>query len=300
MKMTILQRAENVTHVVLEGRLDTTGAEEISESFQQATAARERPAIVDLSQVDFLASRGIGVLLASGNKLRKSGHKLVLMNPQALVEAALRTTRVDVVTPIASDLDAALRIAQGDHATSAATPRIDATAHEPRAASAVAAPATAAVLEGELKLAIKNEMAELKVVNAALAGFLTAHHVAHRAGYAVHLAVDELVANVIHYAYVDDDAHVIDLELAVQGDQAILRIADDGRPFDPRTGPALDLDAEERRIGGLGLLMVLDMVDVLKYQRIDERNLVEVRVHLFAEEKQGELSVATSDARETE
>ena len=83
MKMTILQCADDITHVVLDGRLDTTGAEEINESFFQATAARERPAIVDLSQVDFMASRGIGVLLTTSNRLRKVGHKLVLLSPQA-------------------------------------------------------------------------------------------------------------------------------------------------------------------------------------------------------------------------
>jgi anti-anti-sigma factor len=300
MNMTILPRADDVTHVVLEGRLDTTGAEEIHDGFQQATAARERPAIIDLSRVEFLASRGIGMLLASANKLRKAGHRVVLVNPQPLVDAALRTTRVDVVTPIAADMDEALSLVQGAQAA-AASLRVDAAAagasRAPVAEPDVPAPG---VVEGELKLAVTNEMAELKAVSAALTSFLGSHHVPHRAAYAVQLAVDELIANVIHYAYVDDDEHVIDLCLTIQGDQAILKIVDDGRPFDPRTGPALDLDAEERQVGGLGLLMVLDMVGALKYQRVDERNRVEVRVHLFTEGTHGELSATTGDARDTE
>ena len=92
MKMTIVPRADDITHVILTGRLDSNGAEEINESFFQATAARERSAIVDLSEVDFMASRGIGILLTNGNKLRKAGHMLVVLNPQALVEDGLRTT----------------------------------------------------------------------------------------------------------------------------------------------------------------------------------------------------------------
>ena len=295
MQMTILQRADDITHIVLNGRFDTTGAEEINESFTQAATESGRHAIVDLSQIDFMSSRGIGVLLANANRLRKAGRKLILLSPQALVESALRTTRVDAVAPIAADLDEALGIVQGVPATGAASPQ--------RAAAAPAAPppksepelAAAAVVEGELKLAIKNELAELNNVNAALAQFLAAHHAPHRAAYAVNLAVDELVVNVIRYAYVDDDAHVIDLDLAIQGDQIILRIVDDGRPFDPRTGPALDLNAEERTAGGLGLLMVLDMVDVLKYQRLDERNHVEVRVRLVAENKEADLSGQEAD-----
>jgi anti-sigma regulatory factor (Ser/Thr protein kinase) len=98
----------------------------------------------------------------------------------------------------------------------------------------------------------------------------------------------------MRYAYVDDEVHIIDLELAIQGDQIILRIVDDGRPFDPRTGPALDLHAEERQEGGLGLLLVLDMVDVLKYQRVDEKNWVEVRVHLSEQDDQSDLPESAS------
>jgi hypothetical protein len=44
----------------------------------------------------------------------------------------------------------------------------------------------------------------------------------------------------------------------------------------------------------MGILLVLDLVDVLKYRRIDEMNVVEVRVHLFPEDPQGELTEANS------
>jgi anti-sigma regulatory factor (Ser/Thr protein kinase) len=86
----------------------------------------------------------------------------------------------------------------------------------------------------------------------------------------------------MRYAYVDDDTHFIEIEVAIEGDQMILRITDDGRPFDPRTGPELDLHAEDREAGGLGILLVLEMVDALKYRRLEETNCVEIRIHLLA------------------
>ena len=67
MKMTILERDDDITHVVLAGRLDTTGAEELNERFSNATAGRKQPAIIDLSQIDFMASRGIGLLFANSS-----------------------------------------------------------------------------------------------------------------------------------------------------------------------------------------------------------------------------------------
>jgi anti-anti-sigma factor len=273
--MTILPRADEIAHVVLSGRLDTVGAEDISEGFLQATALREGPAIVDLSEVDFLSSRGIGALLASGKRLQKAGHKLVLLSPQPLVESILRISRVDALMPIAADLDVAIQIASGLEMRS----RNASATHAPQSAPT---PAAAAVLQGELKLAIKNELSELKDLHLACTRFFDTHRIPSRAAYAVSLAIDELVTNVIQYAYVDDESHVIELRLATQGDQAVLQITDDGRPFDPRTGPALDLHAAAREVGGLGLHLVLDMVDVLKYSRVDEKNCVEVRVRLSA------------------
>jgi serine/threonine-protein kinase RsbW/sigma-B regulation protein RsbU (phosphoserine phosphatase) len=81
---------------------------------------------------------------------------------------------------------------------------------------------------------------------------------------------------------------LIEIELAVEGEHVILRMVDDGRPFDPRKGPALDLNAEDREIGGLGLILVLEMVDVLRYQRVEDKNRVEVRIRLVPDEAGGQ------------
>ena len=286
MKMTILQRSDDITHLVLAGRLDTTGVEEISESFFETTAARTRPAIVDLSEIEFMASRGIGMLITSGKRLMKAGHKLVLLNPREMVESVLKLSKIDKMLPIAHSLDEAMQILQGVPGPSGAANSPPKTAEdEPRLQRSEPVSAAPSIREGELKLAIKNELSELAGLNATLGQFLDAHGVPHRAAYAVNLAIDELVVNVMRYAYVDDDTHVIDIELTIEALQVILRITDDGRPFDPRRGPTLDLHAEDREAGGLGLILVLDMVDGLTYRRMNEKNWVEVRVHLIGEDE---------------
>ena len=296
MEMKILQRDDDITYVALAGRLDTTGAEEIDESFSGATAAQRRPAIIDLSEIEFMASRGIGLLLAASKKLKKSGHKLVLLNPQGMVEVVLKSSKMDLVMPIAHDLVEAVEIAGGDPSKAAASLQ-PATASQQRGPGQEA-PATAAI-EGSVKVAIKNETSELEPLNATLRQFLSDHSVPHKASYAVNLAIDELVTNVMRYAYADIETHEIDIELAVEGDQVILRMVDDGRPFDPRKGPSLDLNAEDREVGGLGLMLVLDMVDVLRYQRVAEQNRVEVRIHLIPEDESGDLPEATAHSPES-
>ena len=294
MDITTLERDDGITHVVLSGRLDTTAAEELGQNISDATAGRDQPAIVDVSGIEFLASMGIGLLLANSKRLTKAGHKLVILNPQGMVDVVLKASRLDKVMAIAYDLDAALQILQPDGSQAGgAVPQAEVSdddAGPEDIPAAVEAPAGST-----LKLSIKNEVSEFKALNVSLAQFLAAHEVPSRAAYTVDLAVEELVMNVIRYAFIDDDTHSIDIEIEIDGDQVVLRIADEGRPFDPRENPELDLDADDRQVGGLGLYLVVDMVDMLKYQRVDEQNRVEVRISMTAEEQVGDLTASVGE-----
>lgn len=280
MEMTILVRDDGITHLVLVGRLDTNSAEQFDKTFADAVATGGGSAIVDVSQIDFIASRGIGLLVANGKRLLKAGRKLVLLNPQGMVVGVLKTARVDLLTPIVRDLDEALHVLSGGQAKSVAAP----ARSQPRPESASAAPS--APTSDVLKLAIKNELSELETVNAAVAEYLAAHPVPERAAYAVNLAIEELIVNVLQYAYIDDEPHIIEIELGIEGTQIVLRIVDDGMPFDPRKGPTLNVHAEDYENGGLGLILVLDMVDVLKYRRDADRNRVEVRIHVTTHDEE--------------
>lgn len=296
MQMTIHRREDDITLVVLTGRLDSTGVEEISESFTEALGAATQSTILDFAQIDFLGSRGLGLLIGQGKKLIKNGHKLILLNPSEMVESVVVATKLDQLLPISHDLDEAIRelggvpsTASSDGTTTAAAASAVVTAEaESDRPPAECGPTAAVVTNGELKLAIENDLSELKALNHTLAEFLREHGVASRATYAVNVAIDELVNNIIRYAYVDDDTHLIDIELAIAGEQIILRIADDGRPFDPRKGPGLDLHCEDRDVAELGMVLILEMVDKLKYRRVDDKNRVEVRIHLFVEDEQGD------------
>lgn len=96
--------------------------------------------------------------------------------------------------------------------------------------------------------------------------------------YAVRLALDELLSNVIHHAYDDAAVHRIDLQLET-GEPFHLAIEDDGKPFDPTADappPVLDGPVEDRPIGGLGLHLLTQMGMRLSYRREAGRNLVRV------------------------
>ena len=119
MEMTILERDDGITHVALAGRLDTNAADQLEKRFTEATGAQNRPAIVDLSQVDFVASRGIGLLIANSKRLQKARHKLVVLNPQAIVAGVLKTSKADMLMPIVRDIAEAIHVLRGGPTDSA-------------------------------------------------------------------------------------------------------------------------------------------------------------------------------------
>ena len=90
------------------------------------------------------------------------------------------------------------------------------------------------------------------------------------------MALDEVVTNIISYAYADDTEHRVMVRVALVRDVVSVRVEDDGRAFNPLDAPPPDLrlGADERPIGGLGVHIVRSVMDSLEYHRENERNVL--------------------------
>lgn len=106
MELEIVAKSDSFTQVALRGRLDTAGVDRIEARFS-AALARAAHGVVDLSQVSFLASLGVRMLLTTAKMLARRGAKLVLVAPQELVHEALRFSSIDEILPVVPDLAAA-------------------------------------------------------------------------------------------------------------------------------------------------------------------------------------------------
>ena len=86
--------------------------------------------------------------------------------------------------------------------------------------------------------------------------------------YALRFAVEELGTNTIKYGYAGMEPGDIALDFTAHPDRFVLAMTDWGRPYDPREAPQPDLtlSAEERPIGGLGVYLVMSMIDDLSYR----------------------------------
>ena len=97
---------------------------------------------------------------------------------------------------------------------------------------------------------------------------------------AINVSLDEILTNIISYGYDDGAAHLIAVRVALEGDgQVTVEVADDGRAFNPLQSPEPDTHAaiDDRPIGGLGIHLVLRLMDEVAYRRENERNILPLR-----------------------
>jgi len=131
-----------------------------------------------------------------------------------------------------------------------------------------------------LCLAIPNRIDEIGPLARDAAAFLASHQVDPDTAFAVDLALEELVSNVIRHAYKDGDSNRICVRIDVGKDQIVLVVEDSGPAFNPLDLPEPDLDkpVDERPIGGLGVFLVKKTVDRMEYERLDNRNVLRITV----------------------
>src|ERR1700727_921192 len=104
MKMQVAPVASGVVKVILEGRLDITGAAVIDLQFN-AIAGSNKGVVVDLAGVSFLASIGIRTLLLGAKAVQRRGGCFILLNPVDEVERVLEVMGMTDLMPVFHDAD---------------------------------------------------------------------------------------------------------------------------------------------------------------------------------------------------
>ena len=95
------------------------------------------------------------------------------------------------------------------------------------------------------------------------------------------LAVEEAVVNVCNYAYQVPPGEV-HISISHAPKRFVVKILDEGVPFDPLTLEAPDLKAsiEERSVGGLGVYLMRRVMDEVHYFREGKKNILTLIVNL--------------------
>ena len=92
---------EDLRRITITGRLDMPGTDSVASQLVELTAAPKKGVVVDLSAIKFLASVGIGALIASAKAVQKRGGKMVLVVDEgSTVMMSLEATGVDQLIPV--------------------------------------------------------------------------------------------------------------------------------------------------------------------------------------------------------
>lgn len=99
----------------------------------------------------------------------------------------------------------------------------------------------------------------------------------------INLVLEEAIANIINYAYPKDEHESIYLSARMHEDSIVLVLTDTGKEFDPTMAPEVDvtLSAEERQIGGLGIFLIRQIMNEVRYERIDGKNVLTLEKKLI-------------------
>jgi anti-sigma regulatory factor (Ser/Thr protein kinase) len=132
------------------------------------------------------------------------------------------------------------------------------------------------VVPDTVSVTLVNRRAEIERLAHAVEAFGRTHALPDSVVFSLNLALDEIVSNIIRYAYDDGAKHEILVGLALEDGVVRVEIQDAGRAFNPLDVPPVDLTAaaEDRPVGGLGLHLVRSLMDGLEYRREDGRNVL--------------------------
>ncbi len=121
---------------------------------------------------------------------------------------------------------------------------------------------------------VPSDAAKLPVLTQFLQEFWSAAELPPAETGTFELALEEIFMNVVMHGSPAGGLPRVEVSLALSDGCLTLMIEDDGPSFDPLSLAAPDVTAslEERRVGGLGVYLVRQMMDDVSYQRLGGRN----------------------------
>ncbi len=130
----------------------------------------------------------------------------------------------------------------------------------------------------KMAIVLENKLEELSVLTQMLQVFLRPYQMPSATLYALELTLEEILVNIISYAYESDTSHEIEFKVEVDENMIAMKFIDEGTPFNPLTVKKADTQQPmmERGIGGLGISVVRKMRDMMEYQRKNDKNILRI------------------------
>jgi serine/threonine-protein kinase RsbW len=126
------------------------------------------------------------------------------------------------------------------------------------------------------ELRIKNQISELEKVAQFVEEIGEELGLSMELQMNLNLVMEEMVTNVIFYAYPEGEVADIELLAKSDGKELTFVLSDQGKEFDPTAKEDADLDVNpaDRELGGMGIFIVKNIMNKVTYQRLEGKNLL--------------------------
>lgn len=129
-------------------------------------------------------------------------------------------------------------------------------------------------MSNQLSLNLESSLDALGEIERALTEFGAEHEWPDDLLFHVQLTLDELATNVINHGY-GAGGHSFQITIKSNPEAVQIELVDEARPFDPLQDapqPAIDAGVHERKVGGLGVYIVKELMDEMEYRREGGKN----------------------------
>ena len=228
--------------VLLEGRLDTYSSPRLDAELRGALDGVSS-LVLDLAGLEYISSAGLRVLLYAHKVMKRQG-KMTVIHVNDVIYGILEVSGFIGILSIEKTLSSLQEELEQKGKELTLEARID---------------------NNERFTDFLN--AELEAVDCPI-----------KAQMQIDTAVDEILANVAAYAY-GDGTGPVSMLISLEEDPrtVILRFTDRGVPFNPlekEVPDTIDLPADDRPIGGLGIYLVRKLMDDVEYEYRDGKNVL--------------------------
>ena len=131
---------------------------------------------------------------------------------------------------------------------------------------------------------IPNQLEQLHFIVETIDEISRDWNISSKASMELNLVLEELFTNIVFYAFPDKKEHIIEIKFSLSSSGILeVIIIDDGNYFDLiEASQEVKLDAalEERKVGGLGIHFVKQMMDEMNYERKGGKNVVTLKKYI--------------------
>jgi serine/threonine-protein kinase RsbW len=134
-----------------------------------------------------------------------------------------------------------------------------------------------------LDLTVESSIEELQAIANQVDGVAEQQGWSQKTVFALQVALDEWISNVIKYSYKERSDQPIRVVVNESEHELVASVEDHGTPFDPASAAVpetLDETLSGKREGGMGLFVMHHLLSDIAFERVNNRNIVTLRVKL--------------------